>query len=46
MKLGFSYTNKFTARASYTLGADLNARELFGAHGADGVALGFEIKLK
>jgi len=46
MKLGFSYSNKFSARATYTFGADLNARELFGAHGADGVGLGFEIKLK
>jgi len=46
MKLGFSYSNKFTNRATYTFGADFNARELFGAHGADGVGLGFEIKLK
>jgi hypothetical protein len=46
MKLGFSYSNKFSDRASYTFGADFNARELFGARAQDGVGLGFEVKLK
>jgi hypothetical protein len=46
MKLGFSYSNKFSSRATYTFGADFNARELFRSSAADGVGLGFEIKLK
>jgi len=41
----FSYTNKFSSRVTYTLGADLSARELLHAHG-NGVSLGFEVKLK
>jgi len=47
LKFGLSYTNKFTSYASYTVAAELNSSDLFGAKvGAEGAALGFEIKLK
>jgi len=46
LKFLFSYTSKLSNHATYTLGADLNAREFFGPQGGDAVSVGFEVKLK
>jgi len=46
LKFQLSYTQKFSSRVTYTLGADFSARELFGATGGDPVSLGFEVKFK
>jgi len=45
LKLQFAYSSNFTDRASYTLGAALNASELLGG-ASHGVSLGFEVNLK
>jgi len=46
LKLQFAYSSKFTDRATYTVGAGINASEFLGGSPSQGVSLGFEVNLK